>query len=199
MGILQKIDCYNGTTLYWLGEVIKQVCYVSKPSVHTNHGISVVLILHALRISLKTKHARVIGSRGHTRNEDLISSIWSESCKKLYCIYAKNDYQIRSQFCTGHDSSAVVTCAYLWSVHIVTIMMQTKGIFIRFQLSASKPLAKWITQNRGSKCHTDKLCVKFQFFHQQTWHWSSSQTLGPTGVNQVQLIQCWTKWPHYMR
>ena len=46
---------------------------------------------------------------------------------------------IRSQFCTCHDSLAVMTCANLWPDSIITIIIITKWSLSRFQLRTNKP------------------------------------------------------------
>ena len=46
--------------------------------------------------------------------------------------------QIRSQFCTCHGSSAVVTCATLWPDLIIRI--KAKGIFTGFKIQAHKAI-----------------------------------------------------------
>ena len=43
----------------------------------------------------------------------------------------KNNNEIRSQFCTCHDSSAVVTCANLRPDWIMRIMIKAKELFTR--------------------------------------------------------------------
>ena len=55
-----------------------------------------------------------------------------------------NNDQIRSQFCTCHDSWAVVSCAKLWPEWIIGILIIAKGIFARFHLSAHQVLVVWI-------------------------------------------------------
>ena len=61
---------------------------------------------------------------------------------KLCCHYLKKKVQIRSQFCTCHESSAVVAYAKLWPDLIIEIMKIEKIIIRRFQLWAQKPSGK---------------------------------------------------------
>ena len=49
---------------------------------------------------------------------------WKQSCKNMNCSYVNNHNQIRSQFCTCHDSSAVMTCAKLWPDWIIKIKLK---------------------------------------------------------------------------
>ena len=63
--------------------------------------------------------------------------------KKSGCSCLKYDYPIRSQFCIGHDSWAVVTCANLLSDWMNRIMITAKIIFKRCNLWALKLLVTW--------------------------------------------------------
>ena len=65
----------------------------------------------------------------------------SKYCKDMYCSYV-NNYQIRSQFCTCHDSWAVVTCATLLSDWIVKIEAMVQCIFTSLQWWTHKPFVK---------------------------------------------------------
>ena len=58
----------------------------------------------------------------------------------LLFLEKKND-PIRSQFCTCHDSWAVMTCAKLWPDWITRIRISQRVTSTRFQLWAQKP--KW--------------------------------------------------------
>ena len=63
--------------------------------------------------------------------------MWSKICKIMFRYYPQNNYcQIRSQFCTCHDSSAVVTCANLWPDWAIKTKNYSKEISSRFQLWA---------------------------------------------------------------
>ena len=66
--------------------------------------------------------------------------------KNNVCSSVKNIYQNRSQFCTCHDSLAVMTCAKLLPDWIVRIEIRVKRISLRFQWQAPKPFAKWMPE-----------------------------------------------------
>ena len=53
---------------------------------------------------------------------------WSRSCENTHCSFVKNNYQIRSQFCTCYYSSPVMTCAKLWSERVIGIKINAKSI-----------------------------------------------------------------------
>ena len=70
---------------------------------------------------------------------------------EIHLARIKNKHHIRSQFCTCHDSSAVVTCANMrldWSNRIE---IGSWIIFTRFQLWAHQPFVKWV--NRALYIH----------------------------------------------
>ena len=52
------------------------------------------------------------------------------------------DNSIRFQFCTCHDSSAVMACAKLWPDLIIKFHKRARQIFTRYGLWAHKPLVK---------------------------------------------------------
>ena len=54
------------------------------------------------------------------------------------CFYSKGF--IRSQFCTCHDSLAVVTCTNLWPEWFIRLIITAHDFF---QLFAHRPLVKW--------------------------------------------------------
>ena len=64
------------------------------------------------------------------------------SQKYLWPFHGTNNGSIKSQFCTCHDSSAVMACANLWLDRAIKIKIIRKRIFARFQLWAYKPIAK---------------------------------------------------------
>ena len=72
-------------------------------------------------------------------------SLLSNSCKYICYSYMKSIDLIRSQFCTCHDSWAVMTCAKLWHDWIIRIELKSKWIFKSFQLWAQKLFVKWVT------------------------------------------------------
>ena len=51
---------------------------------------------------------------------------------------------IKSQICTGHDSSAVVTYAKLWPDLIIIHHVRATWIFTRFELWTHKLFVKWV-------------------------------------------------------
>ena len=51
---------------------------------------------------------------------------------------------IRTQFCTCHNSLAVVTCANLWPDWIITIEIKAETISTIFQLWFHKVFVKWV-------------------------------------------------------
>ena len=59
--------------------------------------------------------------------------------------YAIYNYPIKSQFCTCHDSWAVVTCVKFWRDFVIIIKVKTSRIFTRFQLCAHKVFVKWVS------------------------------------------------------
>ena len=54
------------------------------------------------------------------------------------------DNPIRSQICTCHDSSAVVTCAKLWPDWMINLTVWTTWFFTRFGQWAHKPCVEWV-------------------------------------------------------
>ena len=88
---------------------------------------------------------------------NITESLWAHNpnfvVKKITCLFhSENDHQIRPQFCTCHDISAVVTCVNLWPDYIFRIIMESKTIFTRFQLWAHEHIMKWILGN-GLACY----------------------------------------------
>ena len=77
----------------------------------------------------------------------------------MCCYYNKIYYQIRSQRCTCHDSSAVVTCAKLRPAWIIRMEFRVKTIYARFELWAHTSFEKWgsghlIPSNNDTNSHT---------------------------------------------
>ena len=62
--------------------------------------------------------------------------------KIQYSFCVKYNDPITSQFCTCHDSLAVMTCAKLWPDWITQNKIRACNIFIRFHLRAHKPFVK---------------------------------------------------------
>ena len=75
---------------------------------------------------------RGVDYTAETHYTHLMSSI-SESWINLCCICLQDNYTIISQFCTCHDSWAVVTCANLWHDSITGIIITVERVFKRFQ------------------------------------------------------------------
>ena len=69
---------------------------------------------------------------------------FSKYFENISCSFIRNDDPIRSQFCTCHDSSAVVACINLWPHWIIRIKMKLKRIFTRFELWAHGPYVKQV-------------------------------------------------------
>ena len=63
---------------------------------------------------------------------ELIIQLLKNSCGS----YLKNNDPIRSQFCTCHDSWAVMACAKLWPDCVIKIRITSHQIFTIFQLGA---------------------------------------------------------------
>ena len=84
--------------------------------------------------------------------------------------------QIMPQFCTCHDSSAVMTCAKLWHDWII-IKIKTKNNFTRFQLRAHKPFVKWFPAHSRIISSVSQPAVKE----------------GIEKVSQISTVQCWMK------
>ena len=76
----------------------------------------------------------------------ITTHLWAENptlVKEDMEFYAKYNDPIKSQFCTCHDSSAVVACATLWLDWIIRIKIRANIIFMRFQSGARKSLVTW--------------------------------------------------------
>ena len=58
-------------------------------------------------------------------------SLWLKSCENPFCGDSDSCDAIRSQFCTGHDSSVVVNCAKLWPDSIIIFKVKTTGFFFQ--------------------------------------------------------------------
>ena len=66
---------------------------------------------------------------------------WSNFWKKeITLLLLKNDDLIRSQFCTCHDSSAVMACANLWSDWMIRIIISAKRIWQDFNYGFIYPV-----------------------------------------------------------
>ena len=56
------------------------------------------------------------------------TSLSFKSCKNTSCTYFKYNDPIKSQFCTGHDSWAVMACAKLWHDWIIRVEIRKKKL-----------------------------------------------------------------------
>ena len=85
-------------------------------------------------------------SNMHPRNSfhKVFMSSWSKSHKDKCCFYLKNNHLIRSQFCTCHDSSAVMTCANVWPDWIIRITITVKIFFRRFRIWTHVLFVRWV-------------------------------------------------------
>ena len=117
------------------------------------HHVSTFISPHFLEIisvcgAMETDGAHYTTSQGSIsqRVYKLIINILE---KKLCCFYMENNGQIRPQFCTCHDSSAVMACAKLWSDWIIHIKCRAKRIFTRFQSWAHEEFVKWSKDRWG--------------------------------------------------
>ena len=68
----------------------------------------------------------------------------STSCKNNCHSYMKNNDPIKSQFCTCHDSWAVVTCANLWTDQINKIKIEANWIARKLSCELMKLFMKWV-------------------------------------------------------
>ena len=59
-------------------------------------------------------------------------NLYTKSFKNICCSDMKNNNLIRSQFCTCHDSWAVMVCAKLWPDWIIEIKIRVTRTFKRF-------------------------------------------------------------------
>ena len=59
-------------------------------------------------------------------------------------------YQVPSNFCTCHDSTAVVSCAKVCSYHMTKIRMKTKWPFCRIWITVQKSSVKWVSEQDSS-------------------------------------------------
>ena len=74
-------------------------------------------------------------------------SWWSQNWHQMKVPFFSNVSShdlIRSQFCTCHDSSAVMTCAKLWPDEINIFHVGAMHILTRFGLWAHNPIAIWV-------------------------------------------------------
>ena len=67
----------------------------------------------------------------------------SSSCEKSFCPDFDSNDRISSQFCTCHDSWAVMTCAKLWPDSIIIFQVKATWVLTRFGLWAHVSFVQW--------------------------------------------------------
>ena len=78
--------------------------------------------------------------RQHTARgpvSQMLYEILVEICKYMCCPFVKPMESIKSQFCTCHDSSAVVACAKLWVDSITRLTDKIKKNFRKISITSS--------------------------------------------------------------
>ena len=90
----------------------------------------------------------------------------------------KNNYHFRLQFCTCHNSLAVMTCANLWPEWIITIIIKAKITFTKLYSWSHKPLVKWVLTTekihlRSSSIYwaLNKMDSVFQLTFSNAFYW----------------------------
>ena len=88
------------------------------------------------------------------------------------CYYMRNNGQSRSQFCIWHDSSAVMSCAKLWSDWMNKIKIREKRILERFWMWAHCLWNEPPVNGRGIACNplqteTERLSRQLPHYHSQ--------------------------------
>ena len=99
---------------------------------------------------------------------------------KVFFLFAQifySDDQIRSQFCTCHDSSAVMACAKLWPDWDIIFHKTVTCIIKRFGLWAHKSFVKWVSGSllEFTKWKTQKYILAPSYL---TVFWSTSFRFG---------------------
>ena len=61
----------------------------------------------------------------------------------------KNNDQVRSQFCTCHNSSAAMICTNLWHYRIIRIIIQRTMIYIDLSCELMNPFIEWFPGTTG--------------------------------------------------
>ena len=74
--------------------------------------------------------------------DDFLPAI-SNSMKTSPCCNSVAGHQIATNFCTCHDSTAVVPCTKFCSDHCIRIEMRVKRNFHRIWIAMEKALVKW--------------------------------------------------------
>ena len=112
---------------------------VTKVNCESRLKIEVVLFRHHPYMVNSGIMAHQTSHNGNPFHEQFMSWL-PKFLKTSNYSYITNNDQIRSQFCTCHDSSAVVACAKMRPDWMITIEMRWYRIFTRFQWGAHKLL-----------------------------------------------------------
>ena len=104
---------------------------------------------------------------------------WAHNWNLLKDIF--NSYfniTIRWQFCTCHNSRAIVACAKLWPDLIIILQVLATQIFIMFRLWTQKSFMKWVswyisyTVLAGGSCKSHiEMFSHFRWVHQPDFLW----------------------------
>ena len=73
-----------------------------------------------------------------------VNQLITEFLCKFFLPQCRFKYPIRSQFCTCHDSWAVMTCAKLLPELIIIFHIRATNIFNKFVIWAPKPCVRWM-------------------------------------------------------
>ena len=128
---------------WWIIKLLKTLCFctssfeINQWNVHWSSTVSrVQLTINTLKSLLHICLQGPISLKVH----ELIIQILKNSC----CSQRISNDQIISQFCTCHDSWAVMARANLWPDTNIRIKIRTTKIFTRFGLWAHKLFVKWV-------------------------------------------------------
>ena len=83
-------------------------------------------------------------------NSDLVSI--------LYALILIVRIRVRPQFCTWHDSWAVMPCAKLWADLIISFHVRAKHNFARFESWAQKLFVTWVPTSMLPCCFISHSC-----------------------------------------
>ena len=97
-------------------------------------------------------HSLPPGRPWGTSHKTLNWKLWKK------CVWFNFDTHdpISSQFCTSHDSLAVVACAKLWLDWIIILYDRATCIFARFGLRAHTPFVKQVPGTVGATMESKK-------------------------------------------
>ena len=105
---------------------------------------------------------------------------------KYLLLSVNNIDQTRSQFCTCHDSWAVVACAKLWSDWIIRYEITVKSCFARFHLWAHKLLVFHIQLSFNLKSKMALIYGRDKFITALEYIWKDMGLYKPS--NQTTLL-----------